>query len=278
HPQRLLHGAAPVRTLPRLPPERAVPGQRGYFRQPADRALGVESPLDGHHSRRHLPQRPGGRHRHLHPRSAGCRWTTARWQWRQGHPHLLQDLRVPGALTMHSRPTCRLSPLLRAMPRLRVLAVLLAALPLAATARIEAPDHVIYGNATVFGNPVAAGTLVEVRSAVSDALLARYPLGRNPRLGGQFALNIPMDTVEPRIPGRARAGDPVRIFVGNQLAAETSVGEEGVAVRLDVDPQFMGTGPALQISDVDMPEGNDGMSVARFDLSMNTTSNQTVSV
>src|SRR5690606_2791252 len=109
-------------------------------------------------------------------------------------------------------------------------------------------------------------------------LLARYPLGRNPRLGGQFALNIPMDTVEPRIPGRARAGDPVRIFVGNQLAAETSVGEEGVAVRLDVDPQFMGTGPALQISDVDMPEGNDGMSVARFDLSMNTTSNQTVSV
>lgn len=162
-------------------------------------------------------------------------------------------------------------PLHPALAHLRRSALLLALLPALAGATIELPDHVIYGSATVFGNPAAIGALIEVRRPDGE-VLASYSMGRNPRLGGQFSLNIPMDAVEPRVDGRARPGDPIQIWLGSQLAGQTSVGAEGVAVRLDIDPQFLGTGPAVSVGDAMVVEGNSGQTVLQFPVSLNTTS------
>jgi DNA-binding beta-propeller fold protein YncE len=151
-------------------------------------------------------------------------------------------------------------------------------LPLLATAAVEAPDHVLYGNVSIFGAPAPYGTIVEVRSNPGGESMARYVLGRDARLGSQFALRIPMDVVDPRRPGYARQGDPVQVFVGPQLAAETSVGAEGFAVRLDLDPQNMGSGPGVTVASAMMFEGNAGTSPLVFPISMNTTSGDPVQV
>jgi 6-phosphogluconolactonase (cycloisomerase 2 family) len=144
--------------------------------------------------------------------------------------------------------------------------------------KIEAPDHVIYGSASIFGAPAPEGTVIELRLQPGDEVLTRYTLGRNPELGNQFALRIPMDTVEPRAEGRARPGDAVHIYLGPRLAAETTVGDEGVAVRLDLDPQNMGTGPGVDIAAAQALEGNTGTSPLVFTLTLNTTSNDPVVV
>ena len=65
-----------------------------------------------------------------------------------------------------------------------------------ATAKLQAPDHVIYGNATIFGVDAPLGSVIELREMDGD-VLARYELGRESRLGNQYALYIPMDTVDP---------------------------------------------------------------------------------
>lgn len=157
-----------------------------------------------------------------------------------------------------------------------LLSIVLALGVMSADARIEAPDHVIYGNATVFGVPAAPGQFVELRLLATGETISRYELGRDPRLGDQFALRIPMDAVNPRLDGRARPGDPVQIFLAGQLAAETTVGEEGVAVRLDIDPQNLGTGPSLGITDQTVFEGNAGTMPVVFQVSLNTTSDSPV--
>lgn len=146
------------------------------------------------------------------------------------------------------------------------------------SAEIEAPDHVLYGSATLFGQPAATGSVIEVRSTIDQSVLARYTLGRDPRLGGAYRVAIPMSAVNPRIPGRARPGDPIRIFLGPRLAGETSVGAEGVARRLDIDPQNMGSGPAIDVQDQQVFEGNSGTTPMVFTFSMNTTSSSTVHV
>jgi len=143
-------------------------------------------------------------------------------------------------------------------------------------ARIAAPDHVIYGNATLFGDPAAPGQTIQLRLLATGQVIATYELGRDDRLGDQYALRIPMDTVEPRIDGRARPGDPVNIFIADVLAAETTVGGEGVAVRLDIDPQNLGSGPSLDITDVQIFEGNAGTTPVVFEVSLNTTSEDDV--
>lgn len=161
-------------------------------------------------------------------------------------------------------------------PRFLALALLLS--PTLATAAIDAPDHVIYGNATVFGAPASYGTIIEARTWPGDVRIARYELGRQQNLGAQFALRFRMDAVDPRRSGYARTGDPVRLYVGNQLAAETVVGAEGVAVRLDLDPQGMGTGPSVIVDDVARFEGNTEPVLMNFPVRMNTTSADAVSL
>jgi len=154
--------------------------------------------------------------------------------------------------------------------------LLLALAPIVAMARIEAPDHVIYGDVTIYGDPAAPGQIIEARNASTGEVLARYALGQSPRLGDQYALRIPMDTVEPRVEGLARPGDPIRIFISSDLAAETVVGKEGRAVRLDIDPQTQGAGPSVSVTDAQVFEGNAGTTVAAFDVQLNTTSDDNI--
>ena len=145
-------------------------------------------------------------------------------------------------------------------------------------ARIEAPDHILYGNVTLYGEPLAPGQQVEARLMASGEVISRYELGTDPDLGDQYALRIPMDTVDPRVDGRARPGDPIRVFIAGELAAETVVGGEGRAARLDLDPQNLGTGPSVEVTDVEMFEGNVGQQAAEFAVEMNTTSADTVEI
>mgnify|MGYP006284038449 CR=1 FL=1 len=154
--------------------------------------------------------------------------------------------------------------------------LLLAVLP--AQARIEAPDHILYGNVTLYGDPVAPGQVVEARFIESGEVIARYELGSDPDLGEQYALRFPMDAIDPRTDGRARPGDPVRVYVGQELAAEAVVGSEGEAVRLDIDPQNLGTGPSVDVGNAELFEGNAGQQAAEFAVEMNTTSDDTVEV
>jgi 6-phosphogluconolactonase (cycloisomerase 2 family) len=160
------------------------------------------------------------------------------------------------------------------MKRLAYAVAMLFTLALAgpdAEARLEAPDHILYGNVTLHGQPVAAGTVIEMRRAGQGEVLVRYIMGRDLRLGEQYALRTPMDVVDPRLPGRARPGDPVEIYIGSRLAAETSIGLEGRAERLDLDPQNLGAGPSISINDVQVLEGNTGTTPATFTVDMNTT-------
>lgn len=161
----------------------------------------------------------------------------------------------------------------------RLLGLLLPALllPAPALARVEAPDHVLYGNVTLFGQPAPIGSVIEIRRP-DGSVISRYTLGRDSRLAGQYSLRVPMDTVDPRIEGRARPGDAVRLFVGSQLAAETAVGAAGIARRLDLDPQGLGTGPAVTVADVALLEGNAGSRTATLAVAMNTTSADAVTI
>jgi DNA-binding beta-propeller fold protein YncE len=158
------------------------------------------------------------------------------------------------------------------------LAVLLFVGAGAARAEIEAPDHVLYGSATLFGQQAPVGSLVEARSVPEGTLLARYTLGRDPRLGSQYRLSIPMSALNARVAGSARPGDPIRVFLGPRLAAETSVGAEGVARRLDIDPQGQGSGPAIDGADISGFEGSAGSVPFTFELSLNTTSTSAVGI
>ena len=162
--------------------------------------------------------------------------------------------------------------------RLSSFIIALSVLVPVAQATVSSPDHIIYGNATLFGQPVSDGTVIEARFVDTGDLLTRYSIGRDPDLGGQFALRIPMDSVDPRVEGTGRPGDPIRLFIGPDLAGETTVGGRGRAVRLDLDPQNLGTGPSVFIDDAQRVEGDAGTSQLNFAISMNTTSDDTVEI
>lgn len=159
-----------------------------------------------------------------------------------------------------------------------IAALIAFGLAASAHARLEQPDHILYGNVSLFGEPAAPGTVIEMRSVPDGTVLVRYELGRDPRLGDQYALRTPMDTVDPRVDGRVRTGDPVNIFVGSQLATETTIGEPGRAVRLDLDPQNLGTGPAISIDDIEVTEPSSGTNTGLLTVTLNTTSDTVVAI
>lgn len=152
-----------------------------------------------------------------------------------------------------------------------------------AQAKIEAPDHIYYGTATIYGNHVPAGTVVEARTDPGGVLLRSYTVGSNSHLGSYYKLAIPLDTVDPRKPGMARIGDPIRIFVGGQLAAQVSVGLGevkgiGSTTRLDLDPIYMGTGPAISIENVSVVEGDTGTTDAIVPVRLSTSAERVVEI
>ncbi|MCX7557226.1 beta-propeller fold lactonase family protein [Xanthomonadaceae bacterium JHOS43] len=161
---------------------------------------------------------------------------------------------------------------------MRFVAVALLATAFPAAASIHAPDHIYYGSVTLFGMPAPNGTAVELRTVSGNAVLARYVVGSNSHLGGLYRLDVPMDQVDPRTPGRARPGDPIRIHVAGQLAHEAAVGAVGITTRLDLDPQNMGTGPAISIANAQVYEGQAGQTPVILNVSLNTTSDRVVGI
>jgi len=152
-------------------------------------------------------------------------------------------------------------------------------------ATIEPPDHVYYGNASLYGIPVPVNTVVEARTNPEGVLLQRYKVGSNSLLGGYYKLAIPLDTIDPRKPGHARVGDPIRIFVNGLVAAEVSVGVDqgevkgmGTTTRLDLDPQNMGTGPAISIASTQAVEGDSGLTAVNVTVSLNAVATQPVGI
>lgn len=142
----------------------------------------------------------------------------------------------------------------------------------AVEARIDQPSHIFYGNATLYGNAVEEGTNIEARLTATGERVGRYVMGRDPKLGSQYALPIAMDDVTPRQSGHARPGDEVQIFISGQLAAETTIGAIGKAVRLDIDPQMVEGGPNISITDAELYEGNDGEQPnAQLTVTLDTT-------
>ncbi|MEM6574458.1 MAG: beta-propeller fold lactonase family protein [Pseudomonadota bacterium] len=169
----------------------------------------------------------------------------------------------------HARPVGLLS----------LLSLLLLGLAQLVQARIPEPDHVLYGTVTVFGAPVADGTPITLVLAGQSEPLVTYNLGDDPTLEGVYALRIPMDSVDPRAPNTARPGENAQIFVAGELAASTTVGEEGTARRLDLDPGNLTGFPNLTLDDITVVEGNGNvLSSASVPVRLSTTVSATVTV
>ncbi|MEO7793829.1 MAG: beta-propeller fold lactonase family protein [Thermoanaerobaculia bacterium] len=147
-------------------------------------------------------------------------------------------------------------------------------LPVPATAKIPEPNHVFYGTATRNGVGVASG-MVAVRLVEGSADLAQFVLGSDPRIGDRYVLRIPIDTVDPRDPGAARAGDPVQFYLDGVPSGTGTVGERGDVQRIDVDPANGGL-PTLTIGDLSLYEGNAGTTAFAFTVTMSASLGQDV--
>jgi WD40 repeat protein len=139
----------------------------------------------------------------------------------------------------------------------------------AASASISEPDHLLYGQVSWYGDPVSEGELT-LQVPAWDGPVARYELGTDASLGGQYALRVPMNSVGERIEGTAREGDVASVFLDGELVAMVEVGSRGTARRLDVDPQTLNLiGVGLSIADTTVTEGAAGeTATAEFTVSL----------
>ncbi len=160
-----------------------------------------------------------------------------------------------------------------------LLVALICLLPAMASARVAMPDHVFYGVATWFGDPVADGTEITFVLDGQSATNARYTIGMDSGLGGLYALRIPMDAEDPRIPGRVRPGETGNIYINGNLVAQVVVGDYGKVTRLDIDPvNLTGSVPTLAIADTSVLEGNSGTTLMTFTVNMNVAASTDVTV
>lgn len=133
-------------------------------------------------------------------------------------------------------------------------------------AALPEPDHLVYGTPTHNGEPLEAG-VVTARLEGSLEVIASYEIGSNPLIPGQYVLRIPIDSIDPRLPGTAREGEPLRLFVDGVPAGDTTVGERGSVQFLDVD-QAEGGLPTITIADLAQYEGNSGDTIFSFVVSL----------
>jgi hypothetical protein len=79
--------------------------------------------------------------------------------------------------------------------------------------------------------------VVDVTLKVNGQAIVTYTMGDNPDAGEFFILRVPMDSLDPAEPGRARSGDKADIFVNDetQPIASITLGERGGIRRLDFE-------------------------------------------
>ena len=86
-----------------------------------------------------------------------------------------------------------------------------------AAARVPEPDYVLYGSVYHFGTqPLTASYTgqILIKAVVNGATLATATL--LPGNGSAFELRVPLDDgASPRLPGTAKAGDKVRVYLRN---------------------------------------------------------------
>ncbi len=145
------------------------------------------------------------------------------------------------------------------------------------SARLPEPDHIIYGAVTVFGETPTGGV---VTLAVNDdpTPVATFAIGSRPELGNSFIMRVPIDAVDPRLPGTARPGDEAHFFIDGEAAGSTTIGERGSVQLYDVDPENAEPLPALRINDVTVIEGDSGTTAAVFTISLSEPSGSPVTV
>lgn len=149
-------------------------------------------------------------------------------------------------------------------------------LPFASESRaaLPEPDHIVYGTPTQNGEPLLAG-LVTAKLVGETEPIASYVIGSNPNIGDRFALRIPIDSVDPRLPGTARTGEPIRFFIDGIPAGEAVVGERGSVLLLDID-QLEGGLPAIAIADLAIYEGNSGNTIFAFQVTLSEAADEDV--
>ncbi len=152
------------------------------------------------------------------------------------------------------------------------IAALLAATPLGAT--LPEPDHLVYGTPTHNGEPLETG-VVTARLVGSGESIASYTIGANPLIPGQYVLRIPIDSVDPRLPGRAREGEALQLYVDGVPAGSTTVGERGTVQFLNVD-QAEGGLPKISIADLAVYEGNGGNTIFSFAVTLDQVATEDV--
>lgn len=155
-------------------------------------------------------------------------------------------------------------------PALRSSGLLAVALALALAgpggALLPEPDHIFYGTPTLDGAPATTG-VVSVRRTEDATQLASYVIGSNPLIGERYVLRVPIDSVDPRLPGTARTGDPVEFFIDGVPAGSGVVGERGTVQLVNVDPEGGGL-PTLSIADIALYEGNAGNTAFTFTVTL----------
>lgn len=157
---------------------------------------------------------------------------------------------------------------------------MVCALPwVSAEGRLAEPYHVVYGSLRACGQEVAAGTVVAAQRPGETEALASFVV-TDP--GALFTLDLPLDSVEPRITG-FRPGEGAELFVrGHQVAGcseaagTITVGQRGTFRRLNLDPAAPAISASVSIGDVALPEGNAGNSSAIFTFTLSETTEQPV--
>jgi len=93
-------------------------------------------------------------------------------------------------------------------------------------AKLPEPDNIVYG--------LARDDAVTVSLQVQGVPIASYTMGENPNAGDFYILRVPMDALEPALPGTARPGTRATLFVNDEPAHSVTLGERGTIQRLDL--------------------------------------------
>ncbi len=146
-------------------------------------------------------------------------------------------------------------------------------------AKISQPDYILYGTATWFGAPLANESEITIYLDSQLVTVAKYSMGTNANLNGLYALNVPMDSNDPREFGKARPGDPASIFINGNLVAEVLVGDYGVAERLDIDPiNLSGSASVINALPASVTELDSDETTLNMTISISNESQSDVSV
>lgn len=161
------------------------------------------------------------------------------------------------------------------------LACLICAFSGMAEGRLAEPFHVVYGAVRACGQPVAPGAVIAARHPGAPEVVAQVVV-QDP--GAFFALDLPLDTAEPRAFG-FRPGETAELSLSGhgvagcgEAAGTFTVGERGTFRRLDLDPAGVAITTAVTLGDASVVEGDAGNVAMVFTVSLTELSEAPVTL